>query len=229
MIEFLNRFTFSIKDITLYLEIIAAIVGSIYFYKYKNSYLKYFLILLWYVVANELIGKYIADIKGENNPIYFNIYLFVNFIFLFSLYGHFLKRKLYKKIIFYFGIIYGILFIVNGIFFENYWIDLVFIPFIIGSCFLIISIIFYFIEIMNSENVLLIKQNLLFWISVGVLLFNIGIIPWLIFRKFFFQTYEDNFEWMNILSLSLNLILNISYIIGFICSYKVEKEQQQLQ
>ncbi|QHI35266.1 hypothetical protein IMCC3317_06120 [Kordia antarctica] len=225
MNEFLNQFTFSIKDITLYIEITAAIIGSIYFYKYKNSYLRYFLIFLWYVVVNELIGKYIADVLTHDNLIYYNVYLFINFLFLFSVYWHFLNRKKYKKIVIYFSLTYAIFFILNGIFIENYYSNLVSIPFIIGSCFLIITIIFYFVEILNSERVLFMTRYLLFWISVGVLLFNIGIIPWLIFRKYFFETYEANFEWMNILSLSLSLILNISYIIGFICSYKVEKQQ----
>ncbi len=210
-----------IENLTIWIEIITAIIGSIYFYKYKETYLKYFLLFLWYIVINELTGRYLANILGRYNLIIFNIYLLINFPFLFSIYRHFLKNEFYKNIIFYFIYIYIIIFIFNGIFIEDYIEDLVTYPFIIGSSFLIVSVIFYFIEILNSERILNITRDLLFWISVGVLLFNIGIIPWVITLEYF----EEKKDAVTMLSKALILILNICYIIGFVWGHKMRKSE----
>jgi hypothetical protein len=210
-----------IENLSLWIEIIAAIVGSIYFYKYKETYLKYFLIFLWYIAFNELLGRYLAEILGEYNLIIFNLYLLINFPFLFSIYRHFINNKLHRRIIFYFIYSYILIFILNGIFFEDYEIELVTYPFIIGSSFLIISVIFYFIEVLNSEKILNITRNLLFWISVGVLLFNIGIIPWIITLEYFAESIDT----VNVLSRALIIILNICYIIGFIWSHKMKESE----
>jgi quinol-cytochrome oxidoreductase complex cytochrome b subunit len=94
-----------------------------------------------------------------------------------------------------------------------------------ASCFLIITVIFYFIEILNSEKVLNVTRDLLFWISVGVVLFNIGVIPWVITLKH----YSEKFVAMNTLLQVLILILNICYILGFICSYKIQKQETSQQ
>ncbi|EAQ39049.1 hypothetical protein ACFO5T_11680 [Dokdonia genika] len=42
-------------------EVIAAILASIYFYKYNHTNLKYFLVYLWYNAANELGGLYLLN------------------------------------------------------------------------------------------------------------------------------------------------------------------------
>ncbi|MBC8756336.1 hypothetical protein H2O64_16800 [Kordia sp. YSTF-M3] len=212
-------------NLILYVEITTAIVASIYFYKYKSTYLKYFIIYLWYIAINEAIGKYSSEVLAIYNLIIYNIYLLISFSFLFSVYWNFLKYKKYKKTVFIFGVIYIIFFTVNGLFFENYTKDLVTYPFIMASCFLIITVTFYFIEILNSEKVLNVTRDLLFWISVGVVLFNIGVIPWVITLKH----YSESFAAMNTLFRVLILILNICYIVGFICSHKIQKQETSLQ
>lgn len=212
-------------NLILYVEIITAIIASVYYYKYKNSYLKYFLIYLWYIAINEAVGKYSSDVLEVYNLIIYNIYLLISFTFLFSIYWNFLKTNRYKKIVASFALIYIIAFIINGLFFENYKMDLVTYPFIMASCFLIITVTFYFIEILNSEKVLNVTRDLLFWISVGVVLFNIGVIPWVITLKL----YSENFTLMNTLLQVLILILNICFIVGFTCSYKIQKQETSQQ
>jgi hypothetical protein len=228
MEELLKTFSFTTKDLTLYVEIIAAIIGSIYFYKYKNSYLKYFLVFLWYIVFNEIYGKYIADVLDGNNFGLYNIYMVINLLFLLSIYWNKLKKSSNKKLIVLFAISFITVCIVNYPF-QDYTIDFAALPFIVGSSLLIFAIILYFIEILNSEKVLYTTRDLLFWISFGILLFNVGAIPCIVARTYYFETFHLNFGFLNTLYLSLIFILNICYIIGFICSHKIIKKQQQQQ
>lgn len=228
MEELLNTFSLSTKDFTLYIEVITAVIGSIYFYKYKNSYLKYFLVFLWYIVANEIYGKYLADVLGGNNFSLYNIYMVINLLFLLSIYWNKLKKSSNKKLIILFAISFITVFIINN-FYKDYTNDFASLPFIVGSSLLIFAIILYFIEILNSEKILHITKDLLFWISFGILLFNVGAIPCIVARTYYYETFHTNFGFLNTLYLSLIFILNICYIIGFICSHKIHKKQQQQQ
>lgn len=208
--------------LSLYVEAIAAIVALIYYRKYKSSYLKYFLFFLWYVVINECLGRYMSTKLDMNNNLIFNLYIFINFIFLFSIYRHYIKKQRTKQYITIFICVYIITLIFSYFFLnENYATKLQVVPFIVGACFLVISVIFYFIEILKSEKILLITRNLLFWISVGILLFNVGAIPILIVREY----DTGNKVLIQIIFLSLVILLNICYITGFIISNKIKESE----
>ncbi|WP_430408625.1 hypothetical protein [Kordia sp.] len=212
-------------EAVIYVEILTAVIASIFFYKYKETTLKYFLFFLWYVTINEAVGKYNLEILKSEKIIIYNIYLFINFTFLFFIYWNFLKNIIYKNIVITFSIIYVIVSIVDIIYFENYLSELLLNPFMIGSSFLTIIVFLYFIEILNSEKILLITRDILFWISFGVLLFNIGMIPWIIMRKYFYDVFVDNYLLLNTIFRCLIFILNFCYIIGFIWGYKMQKQQ----
>lgn len=218
---FESIFSIEEKNLIIFIESITAITSVIYYYKYKNTYLRYLPIFLWYVLLNEITGRYMSVVANIDNHIIYNIYISINFIFILSIYLIFLKNKMYKQYVAYFIFTYILAFTLNGIFLDNYLLDLVTYPFVIGSCFLIVSVTFYFIEILNSEEVLNVTRNLLFWISVGVILFNIGIIPWVITLKL----YLEDLSSIYMLFRALILILNICYITGFIWSHKVQKQE----
>jgi len=211
---------------TIYVEILTAIVASIYFYKYKNSQLKYFLIFLWYIVINEAIGKYYIDIVGEEKVFIYNIYVFIKFNFLLFIYWNFLSEKIHRKYAVAFSALFIIIYFIDVIYLENFTTELMSYAFMTGSSFLMIVIFFYFIEILNSEKVFDITRDILFWISFGVLLFSLGIIPWLIVRKYFIQLFIDNSSVLVILFRCLLFILNFCFIIGFIWGKKIQKQQQ---
>lgn len=211
---------------TIYVEILTAIVASIYFYKYKNSQLKYFLLFLWYIVINESIGKYYIDVIGRQFFEIYNIYVFIKFNFLFFIYWSFLRKKKYKRLTKVFAILFTIVYAIDVTYLENFSQELMSYSFMIGSSFLIIVIFFYYIEILNSEKVFNITKDILFWISLGVLLFNLGNIPWFIVRKYFLQIFIDNTSILIVLSRCLLYILNFCFIIGFIWGHKIQKQRQ---
>ncbi len=204
---------------SLIVELLSAIIGTIFYYKYRNSVLKYFLIYLWFIVFIE----YFAYIAREYFGIYHNAWLIntfyiISFTYLFSLYRSVVKNKRKKLMIKYSAIIYVGFSIVN-VFFENYIERSQTIPFIIGSSLLILSILFYFVEILGTEKVLHVKKNLLFWISTGLLLFYAGIIPFRITINYYAGILGKHNPIYSILFI-LIIISNICYIIGFIWSSK---------
>lgn len=216
-LNFWSLFRISLR----YLELLSAIIGTLMLYKYKHTFLKYFLILLWYTALNEFLGAYIVNYQKTNNlevnnQIIYNIYNTINFVVLLLIYKHYIQSKTFKKWIVGFIITYLIIFVIYG-FYENYLVVGQSIAYIVGASFLIITIAYYFIEILNSDKVLNIQKSLLFWISVGLLLFHIGSIPFRIVSNYY---ATPDLKYMFYTKFVLIAILYSLYIIGFIWSDK---------
>ena len=170
----------------LFFELLASIVGTIYFYKYKHTYLKYFLLLLWYITLTEFTALYASEnlvlgFFNENgrhyNHWFYNLLSIVTFPVLFYIYLKTVENKKYKLWIKIFILSFLTITLFNWLFIQDFRFEMSEIPDVIGSVFLIISILFYFIELLKSEKILLFHKTLLFWISVGLLLFYTGTIP----------------------------------------------------
>ncbi len=199
---------------TLFLQPLTAIIATIFFYKYKNSLLKYFLYYLWFVVLVEYLGFLLGEFDEDgSNHLLYNIFYVISFAYLFYLYNSVLRKK--RKIVKYSYFAYLLAFIINA-FFEDYTKEFQTIPYIIGSCLLILAIVWYFAEILVTEKVLHVKRILLFWISTGLLLFYTGSIPFTI--TFNYYAKAEGFNFLFAINYSLIIILNLCYIIGFIWS-----------
>ncbi len=212
-----NNLMLIIKSSVKYLELITAIIGAIYYYKYKNSSLKWFLFLLFYIAFNDFLGLFMRVYLGiKHNAILYNIMYIINFTILYYVYKTHIKNNTSKKVITYFLYLYLLSVIING-FYVNYLMKAQSIPFIIGSLFLIISIIIYFVEILNSEEILFIKKNLLFYISVGLLLYYTSSIPFRIVQDY----YTTNFNILYGIKFCFVIIMNLFFIYGFIWSKEI--------
>ncbi len=218
----MNNITSLLQKGSLYIEILTAIVATIYFYKYKSSHLKFILPLLWYIVLNEILGWYLhAVLKLKYNAIIYNIYGLISFVLLLNIYRLSLLKVKFKKYLFFFTVSYVIIFIINA-FFIDFTKQILTISYIYGSIVLIISILFYLIEILNSERILLVSKEILFWISVGLFLFQIGIIPYMVIREYYIEHVD--MESNLLLYYILIYLLNICYIVGFIWGQKQKKQ-----
>lgn len=167
-------------------ELLAAIIGTFYFYKYRHTPLRYFLYLLWYITITEFTGSYASKnnvlVFFDENGIDYNYWLYnllyiVFFIVILVIYLRSIKNSGQKKIIKYFILIYILISIINWSFIQNFLFEMSTLPFVLGSIFLIISVIFYFIQLLKSEKIKTFHKELLFWISIGLLLFHAGTIP----------------------------------------------------
>lgn len=200
-----------------YFELLAAIVGTIYFKKYNKGVIKYFLLILWYTAINEFFSFFIKQTGVVYTIIYYNIFHLINFSFLFVLYINYLKTSMHRKIIATLFLIYVFSFLIN-MFFENYTLQIQTVPFYIATVSIIVSIMFYFSQILNSTQVLYVRKNLLIYISVGYLLYLVGNLPIRIIRNYFYEI--PNLEYILNLSSILSIIMNICFILGFIWSEK---------
>jgi signal transduction histidine kinase len=88
--------------------------------------------------------------------------------------------------------------------------------FAIGAIGILMLTFFHFYQLLNGDEVLNVKYKLSFWISTALLLFYLGSIPLILLSKYM----DIRALSCNIILLSLNIILNGCYIIGFIWTKK---------
>jgi hypothetical protein len=160
-----------------------------------------------------------TDENGNHYTVWFyNLLRFVTFTTLFYVYHAYLKNMAFKKWIKVFSIIYIIFSLINWVFIQNFIKDKSEIPRILGSLFLIATIVFYFIELLRSEKIVVYHRILLFWVSVGLLLFYTGTIPFVL--KYNGYALIPGVHKLFLIIYILGIIMYLTFTFGFIWSKK---------
>ncbi len=209
-----------IKYSGLILQIITAIIASIYYPKYKNSQIKYLLPFLWYVAINDVVaGVYSAKISIYNAP-FFNVFQIIFTVYYLSLYNSVIESLRYKKIISYFILIYILSFII-ALIFDDFFKFHLSLSYITGSILIVTSIILYFSEILNSDKIIRINKMLMFWISIGLLITLLPDIPFDVIRRYYEKS--PTIPYIYIVTFLLVITYNLLLIFGFVWSEKEQK------
>ena len=211
-------------------ELLSAIIGSFFFYKYRHTPIKYFLPILWYIVLTEFTGWYAAhnDVFGffDEQGRHYNLWMYNLMYTIFypavlTIYLRMLKNRSYKKWIRIFIVLYLAFSLFNWSYIQDFRYEWSELPDVVGSIFLAISIIFYFIELLSSSKIVIFHKKLLFWISVGLLIFYTGTIPFNIeVTKYALMKGIHN---LFLIIWILAIIMYLIFTFGFIWSYKEEK------
>ncbi len=200
--------------IPLFLELLAAVVGTVYYRKYSESNEKYFLYFLWYTLLIELTGDVVGYAFSADNFWVYNGFIISSFLFYFYWYYSILKRKRFRRTIIVFTVAF-LLVASYSLIYED-WSQYHSYTFLTGASFVLVLTVFHFYKLLNSDEVLIVKYKLSFWISTALLLFYMGMIPLM-----FLTVYADlNDISYLIIILSMNLILYGCYIIGFLWTKK---------
>lgn len=210
-----------VRDFTILFQVVTIVVASYYYNTYKKSILRYFILLLWYSFLTDIIAIQYTKHIGNSNSIIYNIYQIVEFTFYFVMYKQTVQKLFNKKIISYLMVFYYGSVLVNC-FFSNF-LEEFFVPsLMIGAGGVVVSIILYFSEILNSDQILNINKMLKFWISVAMLIFYVPSIPFWVVRKYYVDS--PTLPYIFNINFVLVFIVNVLFILGFIWSGKDQKE-----
>ncbi len=192
------------------LELIAAITAFIHYKKYINSTEKYFLPFLWFTFfVDAILGPVVGDFLNMDNIWIFYGYTGISFLFYFYWYHKILNNAKQKKITIIFSIIFFTFYVYNGRIIEFHEQS-----FIVGAFFILILTGFHLYQLSNADYTVKIKYKLSFWITIALVLFNIGMIPFILLSKHFnVRVFTTAFA---LILFFLNVILYGCYTIGFI-------------
>ena len=192
-------------------EFVAAFLAGINYKKFKGSKEKYFLHFLWFTLIIDLIGDILGDFYEVENYFIYNLYMLVSFPFFYYWYFSILQKRIHKTYVIMFSSVFLLTAFWNLI--DQSWEVYHKYTFVTGALFTLTCAIFHFWQLLNSDEVLEVKYKLSFWISTGLLLFNMGMIPFMLLSEYF--DFSSNAYYFFVI-IGLNLILYGCYSLGFL-------------
>ena len=200
------------------------LIFSIWRYpKYFDTALRFIPILYLYTFLNELLGyltksnEHIALIFSDlaDNSIIYNLYTIISYLYYYYIFWSFSTDKTFRKNIVYGTIIFLVSCIIN-VFLQSFASDFQTLTYLVGGCILLYCAISYLWSFVSQNIAFRFKQNILFWISLGLTIFYIGYLPIKIL-KFYNLTYGlTESPMVRNIHLTLIYAMYLLFIIGFI-------------
>jgi len=191
--------------------------------KYFDTPLRFLPILFLYTILNELLGLLIITNEDialifsdlSDNSVIFNLYTIISYLYYYYIFWSFSMNRTFRKTILFATIVFLISSVIN-VFFQSFSSGSQTLTYMVGGCILLYCTIYYLWHFISLPQKFKFKQNILFWISLGLTIFYLGYLPIKVFR---FYTSIHGFgesSWIRILHLCLIFAMYIIYIIGFI-------------
>ncbi|MGB1308986.1 MAG: hypothetical protein ACPG6B_08760 [Oceanihabitans sp.] len=214
------------------IEAFAVCVGLFCLKKFSNTNAVFFIKILVYLFVIELLGSYtylygtfeflepIRNSVFKTNRWWFTITFDIVVVILFSiLYQKILKNKKHKFIL----KVGTILFTITAVFLILIDIDTLFAGSydsigIIGTLLILTCCVFFFIEILQSSNILEFSRSLYFYVSVAIFIWWLIVTP-LVFYDIYFRNIDWNFiflKWQ--IYLFANIFMYATFAIGLLVS-----------
>lgn len=200
-----------IKIIGRFLPYLTLLLCFVLYKNYKsNTYYKYFMLYLLVIIVFDLLAEFIFV---RDNVTLFNVYTFFEFNLFALIYYQLIKEKIRLFIL------KALMIIFNTVYFLSFYFDfyiLYTIP--LEGVFNSIIIILFFVDLLNSDEILNYKKLLSFWISVGFLIFYLTSVPfWSLYYSTIFETRA-----MFPIIYYLATIFQIIFIYGLLACKKTE-------
>lgn len=201
------------------MEAVAAATAFIYMKKWKNTYWKWFPFYLAFVILSELTGITLARHNMVDiNFAYFSYFeIPVEFLFFFWVFHQAFKTSEYNKLPKICSLIYLISLLSDILYFRNYRVFYFSLSYTIGNILLLVLILKYFMELVNSDRVLKFRLDMLFWVSVGLLIYYLGSCPYYGLRNLLVYEYRDLNVYYRIFVDVLNSLMYLTFALGIIC------------
>lgn len=208
-------------------EVLAAIVASICFPKYRGTALWPILPLLWMAVLAETAGVLYGSYVYPNNNWIFNVYAILYYaLFYFMIYS-FVKNRKRQKIIIVLSAFVGVGYLVN-----MYTANPIYQPLTYAKTFatviLVLHLMYAAIEVLKSDVILNIRNSLPFFIFSGYLLIEITLIPVGLIRNMEIKLWPvEVYKAVNLILQCVIIIANCYFIFGFLWTNKQVKKSNK--
>lgn len=202
---------------------IGLVISLIRYRTYFDTPLRYFPLIIAYTLVNELLGvmvktypdfSFFDDIKySEHNDIIYNLYSIIFFGFFFIVYMRIVRNTKYKKWIKYIALFVLATYILSC-FFQNPINTNLFYAHAIGSWGLLAGITLYFLDKKTTNTFFYQPLNLVFWISMGLIIFY-SVFPFLFLIGYLNYELWEHYHFRTVLRVLIVLMYS-SFIIGLI-------------
>jgi hypothetical protein len=211
MFEFLRTYI-------IYLALLSGITGLFVLHKLPGNKAKSIVILIWFSVLTEIVGYYFTQWTGLLNYYVYNAYMFVSFSAYILLIRSLLLKFNNKMSATLFLMLFIFSFFLNLLYFKEDMNKSFIYSFAIGVLLVLILSCLYLVEIFNSDKILKFKKSVFFWYILGILVFHVPFLPFMLAINWFLIKQDDSI--FSLVLFILNLLSHSCFIIGFLWSEK---------
>jgi hypothetical protein len=223
------------------IELIAALAGSYYYLVTKDKVLKPFVWYLWFVVFVETLGMYgyimqhnfdnnlFIQIKNspfcENRWLY-NIFSLISIVFFWLFYSGIIinvKALKFLKVLLTLYVLFSLVYFLQT---EGFFIKSIPYNTFLETLFVFIMVIIYYHQLLISDRVLIFYKEPLFYISTGLLIWHLIILPLVIFDGYFYAINKRFIGFRQNYLLFVNLLLYSCYTFGFLYTLRYKRQYQ---
>jgi hypothetical protein len=178
-----------LSNLLLVAQFIAAVMGLIFWKKVKDNFWKWLVIFLALVFCFELFAKYGLHLLPRFKKHYY-AFLVIPFQFIFLYWLYFFNNKKNKWLYILFTVAYLIVLLFSSLKISNNdWI-IQSLSYTTGNLFLAIIALMEFNRQIKTDSILQFKQNMMFYVNTGVIVFYIGTLPFFAFYNLLFNNYQ---------------------------------------
>lgn len=211
-----------------FLEIVAFLIGIFY---YRNNKSKPTFYLVWFLgitVFSELFSWYayfvntgfLQFLKGtsfESNYWWGNIYSIISYLFYINYFKWYLSAKKSIVILNRVSVVFLAVSILEIIFSGEFFVKFMPISNILGTLLIFLSIAFYYLELLKSDQILQVHKSVPFYVSVGALIFHLCTTPLFLYSIYYSNSVDPSFVSLyRQVIFGTNYLLYSIYIAGFL-------------
>ncbi len=193
--------------------------------KYFDSKLKYLPIIFFYTLLNEFLGSLInnyeefslisTDTYHNYNWLIYNIYMLVFYLYFYFIFRFYIEDSKHKQNIKYGAYFFLTVCLINSFIDDFSKVAQVY-SYVIGGLILIYCTILYLKQFFSINKIFSTKENLLFWLSNGLLIFYAGYLPIKVIRYIHVIQGTTPSIIVKRVHLTLLIISYLLFIIGFL-------------
>ena len=201
----------------MYFEIGAFFISLLCYQKIRNKPLQWFIPFLFFIVLVELSGNYITKVLGIPNPRLFNFTIPVeHFFYTYIFYKNF-KTPLFRKFAGSLLVFIPLFALFNMTFIQGFT-NLNTNILLVGSCIMIALCCLYFVDLFKRDEEILLVREPLFWITTGLLVFNLGELSYNLFLDYILKNRHDAGAVLFLSIISVLIYVLYTFIsIGLLC------------
>ncbi len=193
--------------------------------KYFESKLKYLPIIFIYTLLNEFLGYLInnyeefslisAKTYQNYNWLIYNIYMVVFYLYFFYVFRFYIEDSKQKQNIQYGAIFFLFICLINAFIDSFSKLPQVY-SYIMGGIILVYCCFSYLNKFYKINKIFIAKENLLFWLSIGLSVFYIGYLPLKIIRHIHLINDTTPSILIKRIHFTLIVVNYLCFIIGFL-------------
>jgi hypothetical protein len=211
---------------------LAFVVGIFYYQKHKDRPTFYFVVFLGVTFFAEILGMYAYLVQSgplaflrntpfESNYWLGNLYGLVSYLFYINYFKWFLSSRKFIALLNWGSIVFLGLSFLEIIFSGDFFYRYIPISNIVGTLFVLLSIGFYYLELLKSDQILLVQKSLPFYVSVGALIFHLCTTPLFLYSFYYSNSIDPGFVSLyRQIIFGTNFVLYTIYTAGFLICFR---------